>query len=141
MDTMQNRPSLVILGSGFGAFNIVRNLKDDYDITVISPRNHFLFTPLLPSTTVGTIEFRSIIEPVRTAKENASFYYAHCTRIDTEKNIIHCKNALDGNECSLPLDLLIIGVGAVSNTFGIKGVDQYAMPLKELADARAIRQR
>lgn len=32
--------------------------KDKYDVTVISPRNHFLFTPLLPSTTVGTLEFR-----------------------------------------------------------------------------------
>ena len=26
-----------------------------YDVTVISPRNHFLFTPLLASTTVGTL--------------------------------------------------------------------------------------
>lgn len=30
-----------------------------------SPRNHMLFTPLLASTTVGTLEFRSIAEPVR----------------------------------------------------------------------------
>lgn len=32
--------------------------KERYDVTVVSPRNHFLFTPLLPSTTVGTLEFR-----------------------------------------------------------------------------------
>lgn len=32
--------------------------KEKYEVTVISPRNHFLFTPLLPSTTVGTLEFR-----------------------------------------------------------------------------------
>ncbi|CAN0550261.1 unnamed protein product, partial [Ectocarpus sp. 8 AP-2014] len=42
--------------------------KKKYDVTVISPRNHFLFTPLLPSTTVGTLEFRCIQEPVRTIK-------------------------------------------------------------------------
>ena len=37
-------------------------------ITVVPPRNHFLFTPLLPSTTVGTLEFRCVQEPVRTIK-------------------------------------------------------------------------
>eukprot|EP00798_Chlamydomonas_sp_ICE-L_P028345 gene28345-31469_t len=28
-----------------------------FDIVVISPRNHFIFTPMLPSTAVGTVEF------------------------------------------------------------------------------------
>jgi len=32
---------------------------------VISPRNYFLFTPLLPSVTVGTLAARSILEPTR----------------------------------------------------------------------------
>jgi NADH dehydrogenase FAD-containing subunit len=27
--------------------------KKLYDVTLVSERNHFLFTPLLPSTTVG----------------------------------------------------------------------------------------
>ena len=34
--------------------------KKKFDVTVISPRNHFVFTPLLPSTAVGTIEFRCV---------------------------------------------------------------------------------
>jgi NADH dehydrogenase FAD-containing subunit len=33
--------------------------------TVISPHNYFLYTPLLPSVTVGTLEARSIIQPTR----------------------------------------------------------------------------
>lgn len=28
--------------------------------TVVSPNNHFVFTPLLPSTAVGTLEFRYV---------------------------------------------------------------------------------
>ncbi|GEM_PF-5470317 len=69
----QKKQHLVILGTGFASFSLVKNIDTDYyDITVVSPRNHFLFTPLLPSTTVGTIEFRSIIEPIRTAKEFGS---------------------------------------------------------------------
>lgn len=34
----------------------------------ISPRNHSLFTPLLASTSTGTLEFRSIVEFVRLAR-------------------------------------------------------------------------
>lgn len=32
---------------------------------VISPKNFFLFTPLLPSVAVGTVSPRSIIQPTR----------------------------------------------------------------------------
>lgn len=62
----QKRERLVILGTGWGSYSVLKKVdKKLYDVIVISPRNHFLFTPLLASTTVGTLEFRSIIEPVR----------------------------------------------------------------------------
>ena len=52
---------IVILGCGWGGFRLARVLdKKKFDVTVISPRNHFVFTPLLPSTAVGTIEFRCV---------------------------------------------------------------------------------
>lgn len=38
---------------------------EEYNVVVISPRNYFLFSPLLPSVTVGTLEPRSIIQPTR----------------------------------------------------------------------------
>lgn len=42
-----------ILGSGWAGYQLARSLdKRQYDVTVVSDRNHFLFTPLLPSTTV-----------------------------------------------------------------------------------------
>lgn len=136
------KQTLIILGTGFASFSMVKNLDTSlYSVIVVSPRNHFLFTPLLPSTTVGTIEFRSIIEPIRTAKDHITFYHAYCMTVEVSVKTIRCSNALDGYEFTLPYDLLVIGVGAVSNTFGIPGVERYALPLKELSDARAIRQR
>ena len=60
---------LVVLGAGWGGFRLATDVdKNKYDVTVLSPRNHFLFTPLLPSTSVGTLEFRCVQEPVRTIK-------------------------------------------------------------------------
>jgi NADH:ubiquinone reductase (non-electrogenic) len=110
-----------------------------YDITLVSPRNHFLFTPLLPGTTVGTIEFRSIIEPIRTARLRAAFYQAHAVSIDTDTQEIVCESVADARRFTLPYDYLVIAVGAVSNTFNIPGVEDYAIFLKELGDARRIR--
>ena len=39
--------------------------RDDIDVTLVSPRNYFLYTPLLPAAATGTVEERSIVEPVR----------------------------------------------------------------------------
>ncbi len=35
------------------------------DVTIVSPTNYFNFTPLLAGCAVGTLEFRSAVEPVR----------------------------------------------------------------------------
>jgi NADH:ubiquinone reductase (non-electrogenic) len=135
------KPRLVVLGTGFGAFNLVKNLKDDFDIIVVSPRNHFLFTPLLPSTTVGTIEFRSIIEPIRHAREDVRYYHAEALELETSNKKLKCRGVTDQHEFEIGCDVLVIAVGAVSNTFGVPGVAEHAMFLKELHDARELRQR
>jgi NADH:ubiquinone reductase (non-electrogenic) len=135
------RPQCAVLGTGFGAFNVVKHLDRDTDVTVVSPRNHFLFTPLLPSTTVGTIEFRSIIEPIRHAHTGLRFYHAAAMDLDAAGRRVVCRGAADGRVFALPYDILVIAVGAVSNTFGVPGVEEHALFLRELADARALRGR
>ena len=134
-------PRLVVLGTGFGAFNLVKHLRRGYDVTIISQRNHFLFTPLLPSTTVGTLEFRSIIEPIRHARRDTAFYHAIVTGLDTGRHIVYCTGVSDRHRFDVEYDILVIAVGAVSNTFSVPGVTEHALFLKELHDARALRQR
>lgn len=52
------RQRLVVLGCGWGSYSLLRSVnKKKFDVICISPRNHFLFTPLLASTTVGKKEF------------------------------------------------------------------------------------
>lgn len=139
---IHTRPELVILGTGFGGFSLAKNIDHDlYSVTVVSPRNHFIFTPLLPSTTVGTIEFRSIIEPIRGSHRQLKYVQALCTSLDVKRKIVRCKSVLDASRFDLTFDKLVIAVGMVSNTFGVSGVEKYALYLKDLTDARAIRQR
>jgi NADH:ubiquinone reductase (non-electrogenic) len=133
---------LVILGTGFAGFSLARDIDTRrYDVVIVSPRNHFLFTPLLPSTTVGTIEFRSIGESIRAACRNATYYQAYCTGIDAERRVILCEGRADRKPFEVPYDVLVIAVGAISNDFGIPGVREHALFLRSLTDARAIRHR
>ncbi|MEX1138134.1 MAG: FAD-dependent oxidoreductase [Bacteroidota bacterium] len=141
METQQ-KPRLVILGTGFGGFSIAKRIDQRlFDIAIVSPRNHFLFTPLLPSTTVGTIEFRSIIEPIRSARPDVTYYHASCVGIDRKKHLVRCRGVMDNRRFSIPYDYLVVAVGSQSATYGVPGVREHALLLKDLGDARAIRQR
>lgn len=133
---------LVILGGGFAAVSLLRGIDvRRYDVTVVSKRNHFLFTPLLPSTTVGTIEFRSIIEPIRRVRRGTRFIQASAKRLDTSARRVYCREDDSGVEFEIEYDLLVISVGAYTNTFNVKGVAEHALFLKELTDARKLRER
>lgn len=69
IDSSQNevrKKKVVVLGTGWGGTSFLKHLDaSHYDVQVVSPRNYFAFTPLLPSVTCGTVEARSIVEPVR----------------------------------------------------------------------------
>lgn len=137
---------LVILGTGWGGYSLVKAIDNrKYNAVVVSPRNHFLFTPLLASTAVGTLEFRSIIEPVRYGRQfrdERDFHLAEAEQLDLEEKTVWCRSVLNPtNFYPLKYDKLVIAVGAVPNTFGVPGVREHTFFLKELADARAIRNR
>lgn len=66
VDEGNKKKRVVVLGTGWAGTSFLKSLKNSsYDVQVISPRNFFAFTPLLPSVTVGTVEARSIVEPIR----------------------------------------------------------------------------
>ena len=134
------RPTVLILGTGFAAFSFIKNIDvKRYNVIIVSPRNYFLFTPLLPSTTVGTLEFRSIMEPIRTARKGIRFHQGYGVRIDTENSVAYCEGKFKQTPFVVKYDKLIIGVGALSNTYNIPGVTEHATFLKETSDARKIR--
>lgn len=138
------RQRLILLGTGWGSYSVLKNInKKLFDVIVVSPRNHFLFTPLLNSTTVGTLEFRSIIEPVRNSKfrDDHHFQLSQAVGLKPDENIVVCKAELTNEEYELKYDKLVIGVGATSNTFGIPGVKENAFFMKEISDARKVRDR
>lgn len=135
-------------GTGWGSVSLLKKLDtENYNVIVISPRNYFLFTPLLPSCTTGTIEHRSIMEPIRAIlrhkKASVKFYEAEAMSIDPVKKIIKVADDSEVrgevSEVDVPYDMLVIGVGAENATFGIPGVREHSCFLKEIGDAQRIR--
>src|SRR5439155_2490535 len=130
------------LGSGFAAFRLLKAIDPrGYAVTVVSRRNHFLFTPLLPSTAVGTIEYRTILEPLRRAAPHAHVRLATAAGLDPDRRPVHCRSVQGDLTWDEPYDVLAVAVGAESATYGVPGVREHACFLKELADARTIRER
>ncbi|GBB87875.1 hypothetical protein RclHR1_14370006 [Rhizophagus clarus] len=130
---------LVILGSGWAGYKLIQDMDTKhYEVIVVSPS-----TPLLASSSVGTLEFRCILEPIRKYSPKVQFYQAYADTIDLKQKTVYCTSNLERskNKFSLNYDTLVIAVGANSNTFGIKGVGENALFLKDVSDARRIRQR
>nr|GMD11443.1 external alternative NAD(P)H-ubiquinone oxidoreductase B2, mitochondrial-like [Ipomoea batatas] len=146
-DANSKRKKVVVLGTGWAATSFLKNLKDpSYDVQVISPRNYFAFTPLLPSVTSGTVEGRSIVEPIRNIirGKNVHMHYseAECVKIDAKNKKVYCRTNLNNEEkeeFAVDYDYLVVGVGARVNTFNIPGVVENTYFLKEVEDAQRIR--
>lgn len=151
----------MILGSGWGAISFLQHIDSkNFNVTLVSPRNYFLFTPLLPSTPVGTVDEKSIIEPVVNfalkKKGNVSYYEAEATSINPDRNTVTIKSVSTVSQLSQPdhhlglnqqdqaeikYDYLVTAVGAEPNTFGIPGVEKYGNFLKEIPHSLEIRKR
>ncbi|KAL4290742.1 hypothetical protein GQ457_14G010290 [Hibiscus cannabinus] len=146
------KKKVVVLGTGWAGMSFLKNLNNStYEVKVVSPRNFFVFTPLLPSVTCGKVEARSIVEPIRNIIRkkniNVSYCEAECIKIDPASKKIYCRaaratlntNSKQGEEFEVGYDYLIIAVGAQVNTFNTPGVEGNCHFLKEIEDAQKIR--
>lgn len=140
---------VVVLGTGWAGTSFLKGVDiSSYDVQVVSPRNYFAFTPLLPSVTCGTVEARSIVEPIRNIIKKRTgeiqFWEAECLKIDPVNKKVLCRSNIDqslaGNkEFFLEYDYLVIAMGAQVNTFNTPGVMENCHFLKEMEDAQKIR--
>lgn len=142
----------MVLGSGWAGYAVARSLNKNKSARIlISPRSHFVFTPLLASTAVGTLEFRAAIESVRRLRLD-EFHQAWASHIDFNRKTIRLEANLNpdaGSRTDVPLkkgpefeieyDKLVLAVGCYSQTFGIEGVREHACFLRDVGDARNIR--
>jgi len=142
------RTRLVVVGTGWASVSFLQNLtpKDDVDVTVISPRPYFLYSPLLPAAATGSIEPRSIVEPIRNLlPKNATYIEASgesfrgLSEGNRETSIVCRSHLSPDTPFEVGFDVLVFAPGSINNTFGTTGVQQNCLFLKSAEDASKIR--
>ena len=133
---------VVIVGGGFGGLHLVRHLErrlrpGEAEVTLVDRNNYHLFTPLLYQVATGELPPHAVSYPLRLVTARAGFRFAQTEveSIDLEARTVR---TADG---PLPYDVVVVAPGSISNDFGIPGVREHALPLKDLADAQRVRKR
>lgn len=144
-----NRKTVVVLGSGWAAHAFLKIADTSLlRIIVVSPSNHFVFTPMLASACVGTVEYRSMTEAVRAANPMIENYIeGTATNIDVEKQCItvQIKELLTGirrgeaPEIEIDYDQLVVAVGCKVADSLVPGAFENCLRLKSCDDARRLR--
>jgi len=144
VDGPTSRRRIVVLGTGWAAHAIAKVIDaSNVDVCFVSPRNYFVFTPLLAAASVGTVECRSILEPIRSANPTVRFYQGQCSAINLKGRCITVKPMADahGGEFHMPYDTLVLAVGVRPACHAVPGVNEHCLFLKDVEDARSIRRR
>ena len=123
-----NKFKICILGAGFGGISTLANLKElskqkDVEITLISNKNYFLFTPLLHEVATGEVRPYNVIYPIEKLKLNLfnfKFIEDLVINIDFDKKFVKTSNS------DVYYDYLVIGLGSVTNFYNIESVKKNA---------------
>lgn len=142
--------TVVVLGSGWAAHALLK-CADNFSLRVIvvSPTNHFCFTPMLASAAVGTVEYRSMTEAVRAANPMIENYLegqavdvdlqAKTVQVQLESLLHGVKQDKTPPVIDVPYDTLVVSVGCKVLDNLVPGAAEHSLRLKSIDDARRLR--
>ena len=136
---MENkRTRIVIVGGGFGGLFTALDLTGTGDVTLISDEDHFLFTPMLYEYLSGEVEEWHIAPNQKELlDENVEFIRDEVVSVDLNAQ----KVSLKTRTAPISYDILVLGVGGVSNFAGVEGAAEHSIPFRKIADADELRRR
>ena len=138
-----SKKKILILGGGFGGMHVLKELEKisskNISITIVSEKNYFLFTPMLPEVASGMLNPRDITMPIREMCSSAKFYQADVSSIDLEQKLVTITRKFDGKNHALEYDYLVMAIGSVNNFFGNKSIEEYSFTIKTVEDAIELR--
>lgn len=135
------KPEILILGAGYGgimtAVNLQRSLGvDEAEITLVNKHDYHYQSTWLHEGAAGTLHHDQIRIPIKEVIQQNKIKFLKDTVVEIqpkEKRVL-----LEHNE--LTYDYLVIGLGFESETFGIKGLKEYAFSITSINSARLIRE-
>jgi NADH dehydrogenase len=141
------RTRIVILGGGFGGLNTALELekalgrRSDLQVTLVNRENFFLFTPMLHEVAASDLDVTHIVNPVRKLLKRVQFFEGEVSAIDLDSRVVSVVHTDGSHGHDLSYDQLVLGLGSVTNFFGIPGLAEKAFTMKSLGDALSLRNR
>ncbi|MEJ2087848.1 MAG: NAD(P)/FAD-dependent oxidoreductase [Gammaproteobacteria bacterium] len=137
-----NTKTVAIVGGGFAGAKLARllegHLSEEWTIEVLSKENYITFNPLLPEVVGASVLPGHVVAPLRQMVRRARVRMVTVTEIDHAARELHYAGEGSG---VLRYDHLVLACGQVANLQIVKGMSQYALPLKTLGDALFLRNR
>ena len=139
---LTDRKNLIIVGGGFAGAKTAQllehRLPPEWNLTLISQDNYITFNPLLPEVVGASILPGHVIAPHRQMVHCSHVCMANVIGIDTVAKQIEYIGEGTGR---MKYDQLVLAVGTNANLNLVKGMGDYALPLKTLGDALFLRNR
>ena len=137
--------SVAIVGSGFTGFECARGLarrlrrsEADVDVTIISPIDYMLYTPLLPDVAGGLLDARFVTIPLAGTLEGVRAIRGRVEKADLSGRTLIYTDP-DERSHELSWDRLVLTPGSVTRLSDIPGLATYARGLKSTAEALYLR--
>jgi NADH dehydrogenase len=142
-------PRIVVLGGGFAGVTAALELAKrcagllPVDITLISDRNFFLFTPMLAEAATGAVEARHVLHPIRPlcTATGIEFGEMRVQAVDLARRRVTVRHARSRAHQEIRYDRLILALGAAPNVGMAPGAAEHALTFKGAGDAVQIRNR
>jgi NADH dehydrogenase len=147
---MERGHRVVVIGAGFGGLAVAKRLRGEaVDVVLVDQHNFHTFQPLLYQVATAGLGADDIAYPVRGIVRrlgNVTFRMGTVVAIDATAKTVTLAGPAHDVPADVPaevmeFDTLVLAAGAVSDSFGVPGVEAHALPLKALADAERIRSR
>lgn len=139
------RPSIVIVGSGFAGFECARRLtallrrhKSSATVTLISPVDYLLYTPLLPEVAGGSVDPRFVTIPLTDNLPGVRLIRGYVDRVDFSQRTLRFRDQENASQ-ELAWDRLVLTPGSITRRFDIPGLAEHARGLKSIAGALYLR--
>ena len=130
-------PRIIVIGGGFGGLEVIKGLKGlKAQVVLFDKYNHHTFQPLLYQVATSGLETNSIVAPFRKFFSNQNDFYfrlAEVLGVKPEENYI--ETSIGG----VKYDYLVIATGAITNFYGMAGVQKYSSSMKNIVDATKLR--
>ena len=142
---MGSKTSVVIVGSGFTGFECARQLSRrlrkhnaSVDISIVSPVDYMLYTPLLPDVAGGLVDARFVTIPLANTLRGVRSVRGRVDAVDLDGHTITYTDP-EQRSRGLTWDRLVLTPGSVTRLFDIPGLADYARGLKSTAEAVYLR--